>query len=84
MRRAAATKGEGHLHPVYLRGHDKEPHLGVVDPVQAAQHGEGGQHPPGVAHVRQLLRSSVESAGWELALTQPPAQEVTVHLVQLT
>lgn len=30
-----------------------------------------------------LLRSSIKASGWQLPLTEPPAQQVGVHLVQL-
>ena len=57
-----------------LAGEDEGDHLVGVDPVEPAQHGEAGQHPPAVAHVRQLLGAPVQSAAGQLPLRQPPAQ----------
>ena len=61
---------------------DEGPQRCAVHPVRAPQDGERRQHPPRVADVRQLLRAAVEAAGRHLALRQPPAEQVRVHVLQ--
>lgn len=67
-----------------LTGQNKPSELGLVDPVDPADDFQRRQNPPRVAHIWKLLRSSIEASGWQLPLAEPPAQQVSVHLVQLT
>lgn len=66
----------------YLCREDKVLELVCVDPVQPADDAEGGQHPPAVADVFELLRSPVEAAIGQLSLGEPRADAVAVDLVQ--
>ena len=54
-----------------LAEQDEAAERGAVDPVQAAQDGERGQAPPGVAHVLHLLRPPAQPAAARLPLAQP-------------
>lgn len=68
-------------HPAYLCGQNKHPHFVSIDPVKSSQHGQGGQHPPGVAHIRELLWPTIKASRGQLPLAQPPSQEVTINSV---
>mmetsp|Transcript_3838 Transcript_3838/g.10797 ORF Transcript_3838/g.10797 Transcript_3838/m.10797 type:complete len:270 (+) Transcript_3838:333-1142(+) len=56
----------------------------AVDPVQAVERGEAREHPPRVAHVRELLWPPVEATGRELSLAEPPAERVPVDAISRT
>lgn len=46
-------------------------------------HGKTAAHPPTVAHILELLRSPVQTTTVELPLTQPSAQAISIHQIQL-
>ena len=55
------------------------PHL--VNPVQPPNHGQGGEHPPRVAHIRQLLRTTCKWGQTTLTSSEylPPLSLSTVE-----
>jgi len=62
-----------------LAGQNELLQLLGADPVQTTHDGQRGEHPPRVAHIRQLLGASVQPTRWQLALAQPPAQFIHVE-----
>lgn len=65
-----------------LASQDKRSQLRPVDPVQTADHGETGGHPPTVAYVFGLFRPSIQPAILSLPLAQPSSQTVLIDQVQ--
>lgn len=62
-----------------LRAQDEAGELLLVDPVRLANHFQTAQHPPAIAHVLLLLRTTIQAAAGDLPLTQPATQAINVN-----
>ena len=55
-----------------------------INPVQPLDDGQTAKNPPAVAHVLELLRTSIQAAALQLPLAQPSTKQVSINKVKAT